>query len=211
VCHAVEGLFLSALEPAIGALRTATDQARRDGVDVVFVTDGRLGDATVVAAGLGAWTPEIVVGVRVGFGPEPHRHPTVLAREITTLDHVTAVGTVVAFMGPFTGATSEAIRLCRDMWRNGVAYGEDPHYPVPGAVNRPLPMRPGGPPIALDLTGASAWADLTAWADLSADDASAAGPIVELLALCDMVLVTVSAIVPDVLPPGVDVCRVRGA
>ena len=36
--------------------------------------------------------------------------------------------------------------------RKGVAVGEGPHYPVAGAINRPLPQRAGGPPIALDLT-----------------------------------------------------------
>jgi alkanesulfonate monooxygenase SsuD/methylene tetrahydromethanopterin reductase-like flavin-dependent oxidoreductase (luciferase family) len=184
----VGGRFLD--ERSVGALRAATESADRDGIEAVFVTDGALGDAIALAAGLAGSTTGIVVGVRIGLGGEPHRHPTVLAREMTTLDHVSGGRTLLAFRGPFNEATSEAITLCKEMWSEGIAASEGPHYPAAGAINRPLPLRPGGPPIALDLT-----------------DGSVAAPA--LLAQCDLVLVAAGAVPPVSLPPDLDVCQIQ--
>ncbi len=156
MCDAVEGLFLRELD--VVALRAAAQQAHREGVGVVLLADGPLGDAIVMAAGLAATVaaPDLFFGIRQSLGPVPHRHPTVLAREMTTLDHVTGGRAMLAFAGPFTHtvseATIEAVALCRDMWREGIGVGRGPRYPAAGAVNRPLPQRAGGPPIALDLT-----------------------------------------------------------
>jgi alkanesulfonate monooxygenase SsuD/methylene tetrahydromethanopterin reductase-like flavin-dependent oxidoreductase (luciferase family) len=203
VCAAVEGLFLG--DPDVHALGASAERAQRDGVDVVFLVDGPLGDAIVITAGLAAalavragsgdQLPELLLGVRQSLGPEPHRHPTVLAREMTTLDHVTGGRVLLAFTGPFTdavcAATLEAVTLCRDMWRTGMGVGTGQRYPAAGAVNLPLPQRPGGPPIALDLTDGSI-------------------PNGVLLGACDLVLVPVGALPPDALPPGVGVCWIRG-
>jgi alkanesulfonate monooxygenase SsuD/methylene tetrahydromethanopterin reductase-like flavin-dependent oxidoreductase (luciferase family) len=134
--------------------------------------------------------------VLIDLGTRPHRHPTVLAREMTTFDLVCGGRAVLAFTGPFTEATVEAATLCREMWAKGVAVGTGPHYPVAGAINRPLPDRVGGPPIALDLTDGAV-----------PPPAAATG----LLALCDLVLVPAGAASPDGLPPGVDVCEIRSA
>jgi hypothetical protein len=201
----MEGLFLSDVD--IDTLQASALQALDDGVGVVFLTDGPLGDAIVLAAGLAArmateplarpavGVPDLFFGVRQRLGPVPHRHPTVLAREMTTLDHVTGGQAMLAFMGPFSpsvsAATAEAVALCRDMWRKGIGVSGGPQYPAAGAVNRPLPQRPGGPPIAFDLTDGSA-------------------PDRALLGACDFVLVPVGAEPPDALPPGVDVCWIRG-
>ncbi len=206
MCDAVEGLFLRDL--AVDALRASAERAHGNGVDVVFLTDGRLGDAIVIAAGLAAALAPLPTarptdpmrnlsfGIRQSLGPAPHRHPTVLAREMTTLDHVTGGRVVLAFTGPFTSAvsaaTSEAVALCRAMWRTGIGVSVGPRYPAAGAVNRPLPHRPGGPPIALDLTDGSV-------------------PDGALLGACDLVLVSVGAQPPDALPRGVDVCWIRGS
>lgn len=203
MCGAVEGLFLDNLgldnlgvgDLGVGDLRAQAERARHEGVEVVFLADGRYGDAIVLAAGLAAMLPELFLGVRQSLGPVPHRHPTVLAREMTTLDHVSGGRVMLAFTGPFTSAvcaaTIEAVTLCRDMWRTGIAVSGGPRYPAAGAVNRPLPRSPGGPPIALDLT------------DGTVPDAA-------LLGACDLVLVLVGAAPPDPLPPGVDVCWIRG-
>jgi alkanesulfonate monooxygenase SsuD/methylene tetrahydromethanopterin reductase-like flavin-dependent oxidoreductase (luciferase family) len=190
VCDAVEGLFLS--ECDAGALRSMAERAARDGVGVLFLRDGPLGDAIVLAAAVGSWVPGVQLGVRIDLGTQPHRHPTVLAREMTTFDRVSGGRAVLAFTGPFTEATTEAATLCRAMWTDGIAVGTGPHYPVAGAINRPLPVRPGGPPIALDLT-----------------DGAVAEP--GLLALCDFVLVPLGAARPGALPPGVDVCEIQDA
>ncbi len=192
LCHPVEGLFLS--DPDVVALRASAERAQNDGVDVVFLADGQSGDAIVMAAGLAAVVRDLAVGIRQSLGPVPHRHPTVLARELTTLDHVTGGRVLLAFTGPFTkevsAATLEAVTLCRDMWRKGIAVSDGPRYPATGAVNRPLPQTPGGPPIALDLTDGSA-------------------PAEGLLAACDLVLVPAGAAPPDTLPSGVGVCWIR--
>jgi hypothetical protein len=189
----MEGIFLHA--PDIDAVPP--------GVDAAFLTGGPMGDAIVLAAGLAAMlrdgAPGPLVGVRTSLGPQD-RHPTILARDMTTLDHVTGGRTVLAFTGPCdeasTAAVSEAVVLCRAMWTDGVGVSEGPLFPVVGAINRPLPKRPGGPLIALDLTAGT-------------------GPLPDeaLLRLCDLVLVraTADADAPrmETLPPGVDVCWIR--
>jgi alkanesulfonate monooxygenase SsuD/methylene tetrahydromethanopterin reductase-like flavin-dependent oxidoreductase (luciferase family) len=196
VCDAVEGRFLSEVD--VAGLVAAATRAQGDGVDIVFLTDDAMGDAIVLAAGLAPSTATtgLLLGVRIGLGRRPHRHPTVLAREMTTLDHVCGGRSLLAFMGPFAGllaeATSEAIILCREMWRTGTATSAGPHYPAANAINRPLPARPGGPPIALDLT-------------------DGAVPPPDLLDLTDLVLVPLGAAPPADLPAGVDVCRIRPA
>lgn len=190
MCDAVEGLFLHDLD--LSALYASAEQARLEGVDAVFLTDGPLGDAIVLAAGLAATSPDILIGVRTALGAQPHRHPTILARDMTTLDLVTGGRALLAFMSPFTAAVGEAVSLCRDMWHEGIGVSDGPHFPVAGAINRPLPKRVGGPPIALDLTDGAV-----------PDDA--------LLAACDLVLVPAGAVAPDRLAPGVDVCWIRGA
>jgi alkanesulfonate monooxygenase SsuD/methylene tetrahydromethanopterin reductase-like flavin-dependent oxidoreductase (luciferase family) len=199
VCDAVEGRFLG--EGDVAALAAAVEQAERDGIDAVFLTDGALGDAIVLAAALSAGLTSdpagsasgLLVGVRISLGSQPHRHPTVLAREMTTLDLVSGSRSILAFTEPFSDATAEAITLCKEMWSAGIASSEGPHYPAAGAINRPLPARPGGPPIALDLT---------------------TGPVPPpaLMALCDLVLVPAdSPAPPEPLPPGLDVCRIHRA
>jgi alkanesulfonate monooxygenase SsuD/methylene tetrahydromethanopterin reductase-like flavin-dependent oxidoreductase (luciferase family) len=188
VCDDVDGLFLD--EPDLGALRTAAARAHRDGVDALFVADGPLGDGIVLAAGLGPSAAGLLLGVRVDLTDEAHRHPTLLAREMTTFDLVCGGRAVLAFMGPFREPVAEAIALCRSMWRRGIAVSDGPYYPVAGAINRPKPSRPGGPPVALDLT-----------------DGALADP--SLLALCDLVLVP-SGAAPPSLPAPVEVCRIEG-
>jgi alkanesulfonate monooxygenase SsuD/methylene tetrahydromethanopterin reductase-like flavin-dependent oxidoreductase (luciferase family) len=196
VCDVVNGRFVDG--PSVDALRRSARQAAADGVDAIFLTDGPLGDAIVLAAALAGVTEGLLLGVRVSLQAGPHRHPTLLAREMSTFDHITGGRAVLAFRGPFTGAasgataeaTSEAIALCRDMWRHGVAASDGPIYPVPGAINRPLPQRAGGPPIAVDLTGGDT-----------------APP--ELLSACDLVLVAGSSPLPAALPLGVEVCLMQ--
>lgn len=192
MCDAVEGRFLDGRD--IGALRAAAERARRDGIDVLFLRDGPLGDAIVLASAVGSWVPGILLGVRIGLGTGPHRHPTLLAREMTTFDLVSGGRAILAFTGPFSEATAEAATLCREMWTSGVAVGVGPHYPVAGAINRPLPKRAGGPPIALDLTDGAA---------------ASPAPSTGLLALCDLVLVPAGAAPPVTLPPGVDLCEIE--
>ena len=190
MCVAVEGRFLN--QPSVAALRAAAEQAHADGATVVFVSEGPLGDAITLAAALGAWGVDGLIGVRVGLEGESHRHPTLLARDMTTLDQICDGRAVLAFRGPFNDATAEAISLCRQMFHQEVGTSAGPYYPVPGAINRPGPVTPGGPPIGLDLSEGET------------------APIA-LMALCDLVLIPAGATAPAGLPPGVDVCQMQPA
>jgi alkanesulfonate monooxygenase SsuD/methylene tetrahydromethanopterin reductase-like flavin-dependent oxidoreductase (luciferase family) len=189
VCDAVDGRVLP--HDTLERLREAARAAQADAVDVVFVADGPLGDAVVLASAVARWAPGLLVGVLASLHSEPHRHPTLLARELTTLDLLCGGRAVLAFQGPFGAPEAEAIALCRAMWGQSVAASEGPHYPVAGAINRPGPAQEGGPPVALDLTGE-------------------ARPEPALLELVDMVLVPAGATPLD-LPKGVDVCQIQGA
>jgi alkanesulfonate monooxygenase SsuD/methylene tetrahydromethanopterin reductase-like flavin-dependent oxidoreductase (luciferase family) len=186
VCDAVDGRFLN--ESSMDALRAAAQQAHQDGMDAVFLTDGPLGDPATLAAALSAVTTDIRLGVCTSL----REHPAVVAREMTTLDHVSRGRALLTFLGPFSGATAEAITLCRDMWRQGTGVDTGPHYRVPGAVNRPGPYSAAGPLVALDSTGGAPFPP-------------------SLVALCDLLLVPAGAALPHGLPPGVDVCQIHNA
>ncbi len=130
--------------------------AEAAGAGAVLVPEGPLGDPFVLAAGLSQVVPRVLIGVRVTVSPAG-RHPTLLAREATSLDLVCGGRSVLSFGPPFTDDRSlaEAAALCRAMWRDGEAVSEGPRYPVPGAVNRPRPASDASPLLALDLTETS--------------------------------------------------------
>jgi len=162
VCDAVEGRFLQA--GGVAELRAACRQAEAEGAGAVFVRDAQIGDAAVLVAGLGAG-PELLLGVCADLEAETHRHPTLLAREMTTLDHLSRGRSMLVF-APGGDGLREALLLCRAMWREGIAVSQGPCYPVPGAVNRPRPPQAGSPRLALDLTdGSTAAPDLVGLVD----------------------------------------------
>jgi alkanesulfonate monooxygenase SsuD/methylene tetrahydromethanopterin reductase-like flavin-dependent oxidoreductase (luciferase family) len=113
-----------------------------------------LGDAFVLAAALSVSVPRMLLGARVGSPPRG-RHPTLLARETTSLDLVCDGRSVLCFTPPFGDELPEAIALCRSMWRDGTATSPGPAFPVPGAVNLPRPAGAQSPAVALDLTDPS--------------------------------------------------------
>jgi alkanesulfonate monooxygenase SsuD/methylene tetrahydromethanopterin reductase-like flavin-dependent oxidoreductase (luciferase family) len=139
----------------IAALRAEAERAKDEGVEAVLVGSGALGDPFVLLAGLSEALPGMTLAVRVVLG-EDGRHPTLLAREATSLDLVDGGRTVLCFGPPFRAGLDEAIGICRAMWREGTATGEGPVYPIGDAVNRPVPAGEGSPLIALDLTGPGA-------------------------------------------------------
>jgi len=178
----------------VTGLRAAAVSAAAEGMGSVFLTTSPLGDAVTLAAGLsaaGAVAPPVLLGIRTDLALTPHRHPTVLAREMTALDLITRGRTILAFTPPLGEEVAEAIALCRAMWRRGVAASEGPRYPVPGAVNRPRPHRDGGPRIALDLT-----------------DGSPVDAVLEEAA--DLLLVRAASAPPEA-PPGVELCHIHPA
>jgi alkanesulfonate monooxygenase SsuD/methylene tetrahydromethanopterin reductase-like flavin-dependent oxidoreductase (luciferase family) len=139
----------------VAGLRAEALRAAQEGVEVVLVGEGPLGDPFVLLAGLGDAVPELWLGARVVLGPE-ERHPALLAREATSLDLVYGGRTVLCFAPPFGEGLEEAMGLCREMWREGTVTSDGPVYPVAGARNRPQPAGQGSPLLALDLTGPGA-------------------------------------------------------
>jgi alkanesulfonate monooxygenase SsuD/methylene tetrahydromethanopterin reductase-like flavin-dependent oxidoreductase (luciferase family) len=146
----VEGRFLRA--DGVAELRSAAITAEASGADALVLHEGPLGDPIVLAAGLSTVVAHALLGVRVSLSAET-RHPAVLARDLTSLDHVCGGRSMLCVRPPFDDSTIEAVALCRAMWRNGTAVTSGPRYPVPGAVNRPQPPGDESPQVALDLTG----------------------------------------------------------
>jgi alkanesulfonate monooxygenase SsuD/methylene tetrahydromethanopterin reductase-like flavin-dependent oxidoreductase (luciferase family) len=145
----VEGRFVPTGDKT--RLREGAERAARDGVYAVIVRSSRLGDPIVLAAGLVDTVPGGLLGAAMNLDQDG-RHPSVLARDMTALDHVCEGRAVLCLMPPFDDGTLEAIAICRAMWRDGEAISTGPRYPVPGAVNRPRPPGRDGPRLALDLT-----------------------------------------------------------
>ena len=155
-CLAVDAGPLRILEAEdVAGLRAEAARARKDGIGAVRLASGPLGDPFVLLAGLSDAMPGVTLVARVVLS-EDGRHPTLLAREATSLDLVDGGRTVLCFAPPFDEGLDEAIGICRAMWRDGTATNEGPIYPVTGAVNRPRPAGEGSPLIALDLTGSGA-------------------------------------------------------
>jgi alkanesulfonate monooxygenase SsuD/methylene tetrahydromethanopterin reductase-like flavin-dependent oxidoreductase (luciferase family) len=170
---AVEGRFLQADD--VTGLGAEAARAEAEGAGALFVSEGPLGDPFVLAAALSQTVRDALLGVRIRLSPTS-RHPALVAREMTTLDHVSGGRSVLCFGPPFGDDTVEAIALCRAMWQDGTATSDGPGYPVSGAVNLPLPTSPGRPLVALDLTDDAivppSWAGV---ADLRLVPAAAAG------------------------------------
>jgi alkanesulfonate monooxygenase SsuD/methylene tetrahydromethanopterin reductase-like flavin-dependent oxidoreductase (luciferase family) len=192
MCRDVEGRFLE--EQTVAALQVAVARAEAEGIGAVFLATGRLGDAITLAAALAAapasphaGTPPVMLGVRTNLTRSPHRHPTVLAREMTALDLISKGRALLAFTPPLGGEVGEAIALGRHMWRDGIAASDGPHYPVAGAINRPRPHQDGGPRVALDLTDGTR-------------------PDTALVEAADLLLVRAGS---TGYPPGVELCQIQ--
>jgi alkanesulfonate monooxygenase SsuD/methylene tetrahydromethanopterin reductase-like flavin-dependent oxidoreductase (luciferase family) len=145
--------FLQAKD--VAGLRAEAMQAMEEGIEAVLLGRGPMGDPFVLLAGLSDHVPSLTLAARVVLG-EDGRHPTLLAREATSLDLVDGGRTVLCLGPPFGKGLDEVIGICRAMWREGTAKSEGPVYPVADALNRPGPAGEGSPLIALDLTGPGA-------------------------------------------------------
>jgi len=134
--------------------------AQAEGASAVVVRPGPLGDAVVLAAGLSSSVvgAGVLVGALVDLGRDG-RHPALVARDLTGLDHVSGGRSIVACPPPFDDALAEALALCRTMWREGHAASDGPAFPVSGARHHPRPRREGGPAVALDLTAGGGGGD----------------------------------------------------
>jgi alkanesulfonate monooxygenase SsuD/methylene tetrahydromethanopterin reductase-like flavin-dependent oxidoreductase (luciferase family) len=151
-CLAVEGWFLPG-DDVVG-MRERAVAAEDEGVGALIVREGPAGDPLVLVGALASTVSQGLLGVCVGLDGTERRHPTVLARDMTSLDLLCKGRSLLCFAPPFGPAHLEAIALCRQMWEAGTAASEGPIYPVPGAVNRPRPAAEHSPRLALDLTTA---------------------------------------------------------
>ncbi len=135
-------------------LRLAAHDARAAGAEIVVVSEGPLGDPFVLAAGLIPEAGGALIAVRTGMTAEGrHRHPGIVAREMTSLDLVSGGCSVLCVTPPFDERLFEALTMCRSLWRDGEVASGGLYFPVDGAVNRPRPSGPDSPRLALDLTG----------------------------------------------------------
>jgi hypothetical protein len=145
----VEGRFIQAGDGP--GLRAEAARAEAQGAAAVFLGPGPLGDPVVLASGLAALVPRLLLGARIGLSADG-RHPAMLARDVTSLDLVCGGRSVLCFAPPFTDDVAEAISLCRALWRAGEVVSEGPNFAVQVGPNRARPAGEGSPRIALDLT-----------------------------------------------------------
>jgi alkanesulfonate monooxygenase SsuD/methylene tetrahydromethanopterin reductase-like flavin-dependent oxidoreductase (luciferase family) len=170
------------------SLRQQALRAEAEGSAAVIVRPGPLGDPVVLAAGLAPALHRVLVGACVAVGVDG-RHPALVARELTSLDHVCGGRSLLCCAPPFDDALAEALALCRAMWREGRAASDGPAFPAPDARHRPRPTGPTSPAVALDLTERGA----RAAGEGVAGSAGAHGVPDSVRALADFVLWPVGA------------------
>lgn len=128
-------------------------------------------DACTIASAAVSHTDGALHGV-VSSLPED-RHPSVLARDVTTLDIVSEGRAAVllrwgtgggshqphADLSAACGYLAEAIAVCRAVFQDDDPVFEGQYLHIAGAVNRPSPVRTGGPPLLVQAPpGAAALA-----------------------------------------------------
>ena len=170
--HSVRlGLELPALPSGATAAEVAGWRAMAAAAEVAgfgalwVVGDGC--DACTLAGGLVPLTRTVTLGVVADL--PGGRHPSVLARDLTGLDVLSGGRAAVLLVVPAppaealdqpAGVLDEAVAICRALFSGDAAHLAGRHYSVDGAVNRPGPVRPGGPPVlAQDGNGDGAGGD----------------------------------------------------
>ena len=114
-------------------------------------------------AGLAPWTRTARLGALVTG--VTHRNPALLAKTVTTLDIVSSGRAVLGIgaawyeaehvaygyeflpVGERMDRLEDAVQICRAMFDGGPATVAGRRHRVAGALNRPRPITPGGPPI----------------------------------------------------------------
>lgn len=145
------GVELPALPAAAGVddlarWRAVATSAEEAGFGAVWVSGDRC-DPCVLAGGLVPATTSVVLGVVVELAGG--RHPSVLARDLTGLDVLCGGRSAVLLDVSAEEAErlDDAVRICRALFDGDVVHVSGRYYSVDGAVNRPGPARPGGPPM----------------------------------------------------------------
>lgn len=113
-------------------------------------------DPCTLAAGMAGTVRHALVGV---VAPLPAgRHPSVLAREVTTLDVLSGgrAALRLCWDAPQTGDgavacghLADAVAVCAAMLRGGVPTYAGRYFHISGARNRPAPTQVDGPPVVV--------------------------------------------------------------
>jgi F420-dependent oxidoreductase-like protein len=159
--------------------KALAEACERAGVGTLFrsdhyltVLDGsRRGslDAWATLCALGAITDRLRLGTLVS--PVTFRHPAVLAKMVTTADHITggrvelgigagwwkaehaAYGFPLPPIGARIDALEEQCELIVSHWRGGAFSFRGEHYSAANVEPLPAPVQPGGPPLILGGSG----------------------------------------------------------
>jgi len=124
-------------------------------------------DPCTMAGAAATQVGSCLVGVVSGLPAD--RHPAVLARDVTTLDVVSGGRAAVLLRWTGSGAAhegaadlpaglpeaceylGEALAVCRSVLQDDDPVFEGRYLHVAGALNRPPPRRPGGPPLLVEV------------------------------------------------------------
>ena len=149
------------------AWREAARKAEALGYSTLFLPD-HFGDAWSPTVPL-AVAAEVTTTLKVGalVYDNDYRHPVVLARDMATLDVLSEgrvefgigagwmtsdyeqSGIALDSPGVRIERMSEALEVFRQLWSQDSATFRGKHYQVEGAMCRPAPFTPGGPPIII--------------------------------------------------------------
>jgi probable F420-dependent oxidoreductase len=157
--------FITTL-PSAPAARATAELAERLGYESVWTGDHLafpvpMYDPLLQLAQLAAFSETLLLGTGVYL--LPLRHPTPVAKQVATLDHLTngrlifGVGIGGEFPNEYAAAgvpvkergarLSEGIEVLRKLWSGEPVANDGRFYPFPKVQMLPAPKQPGGPPI----------------------------------------------------------------
>jgi len=148
--------------------------AERAGVGTLWLSSARSGgiDPGPMAGAVAVVTDTI--GIAVADRPSHGRHPSVLARDMTTIDLLSGGRAVAAVLEE--GASNddlerltEAARLLHRLFTEQDVTMAGRFYEVDELTTRPRPLRPEGPPVVAGIVGAPPDGDQYLAAFLAAD------------------------------------------
>jgi alkanesulfonate monooxygenase SsuD/methylene tetrahydromethanopterin reductase-like flavin-dependent oxidoreductase (luciferase family) len=155
--------------PRLATLRRVVAQAASAGFATVWFADrgtpddrrGSWGDPCILAAAFAEASGPLHLGVVTGEGGG--RHPSAVARDVTALDHVS--GGRAALRLDYPGRVADAAQVCRRLFTEDSSTVHGPGFHTEGAVNRPPPVQPGGPPLVATAVPGEVDGELVAWVD----------------------------------------------
>ena len=148
---------------SVAEWRAAGLAAEESGVGCLWLDGGAheeppTPDGATLAGAMAAVTSRVSVGVVGTLGPRS-AHPSVLARAVTSLDHVSGGRAAVLIeLGPELAPSPdrwellvESAEVCHSLFSREVSTVPGRHYALLEAANRPPPVRPGGPLLVVQL------------------------------------------------------------